>query len=70
MACVIKDLSTNEYYRQRVGPHGWYSTNISDSRVYTSAIIAKRVIDKGDHHVTFPGNRNLGIIDVKITEIN
>jgi hypothetical protein len=68
MAWVIKDLSTNEYYRQRLGA-GWYSTDINNARFYTDAIQARRVIDKADHHVTFPYNRDLKVIEVKIVEI-
>ena len=40
MAWVIKDLSTNEYYRQRVKT-SWYSLDINNARLYTSVKAAQ-----------------------------
>ena len=69
MAWVIKDTSTDEYYRQRAGRRGWYSDDINDSRLYTSAVQAQQIIDQGGHHVAWPGTRILVAKEVKITEI-
>ena len=69
MAWVIKDLITNEYYRQRAGKTGWYSTDINDSRLYTSEESALKTIDQAGHHVIYPGNRHISVLEVKIVEI-
>lgn len=70
MAWIIKDTNTNEYYRQRAGRYGWYSLDINDSRLYTSAGAAQLTINQGGHHVVFPGNRMLSVAEVKIVEIS
>lgn len=69
MAFVIKDIITNEYYRQRLGSKGWYSSDINDSRLYTAAKQAQKTINDAEHHVTYPGNRTLKVIEVFITEV-
>jgi len=70
MVYVIKDLNTNEYYRQKPGPKGWYSSNINHARLYSTEKIAQKTIDIGNHHVSYPGNRNLTIIEVILIELN
>lgn len=68
MAYAIKDLDTGEYYRQRVGD-GWYSTDIDNARLYGTYKQAKKTIDAGDHHVSYPGNRKIVVVEVKLTEV-
>jgi len=70
LAWVIKDLRTDEYYRQRAGKSGWYSVDINDSRLYSSLDQAQKTIDQGGHHVTYPGARDLVVLEVKIVEIS
>ena len=69
MAWVIKDLSKNEYYRQRHASGGWYSLDINNARLYTSIKQAQVVIDSATHHVTYPYNRDLKIIEVRLVEV-
>lgn len=68
MAWVIKDLSTNEYYRQRVKT-SWYSLDINNARLYTSVKAAQQVIDKAEHHVSYPYTRELKVVEVRISEV-
>ena len=67
MAWVIKDTLTNEYYRQRAGD-GWYSTDINAARIYTTKSQAEKTISEGNHHITYPGNRILNVIEIVISE--
>lgn len=69
MAYVIKDLNTNEYYRQRLGPNGWYSSDINTSRLYGKEKQAQKTIDDNEHHVSYPGNRNSTIVEVTLIEV-
>jgi len=69
MAYAIKDLNTDEYYRQRLGSKGWYSFDINESRLYGNKKQAQRTIDNNDHHVSYPGNRNLIIVEIKLVEV-
>jgi hypothetical protein len=69
MAWVIKDLNTDEYFRQRVGPKGWYSADINNSRLYSQERMAQQTIDAGEHHVSWPGNRKLSTQEVTIVEV-
>ena len=69
MAWVIKDTNINEYYRQRVGAMGWYGPSIDTARLYTNAEQAQRTIDVGDHHVSYPGGRNLVVKEVRMIEL-
>ena len=68
MAYVIKDINTNQYYRQRRGSDGWYSFDINASRLYGKEKQAQKTIDDNDHHVSFPGNRNLIPVEVLLIE--
>lgn len=69
MAYAIKDLNTNEYYRQRLGSNGWYTFDINKSRLYGNKQQAQRTIDNNDHHVSYPGSRNLMIVEIELVEI-
>jgi len=69
MAYIIKDLNTKEYYRQRLGPNGWYGLDINASRVYREEKQAQKTIDDNGHHVSYPDNRDLVIIEVELVEI-
>lgn len=69
MAYAIKDLNTKEYYRQRVGSDGWYSSDINTSRLYGKEKQAQKTIDDNEHHVSFPGNRNLVIVEIALVEV-
>jgi hypothetical protein len=69
MAWAIKDATTNEYFRQRVGPKGWYGLDIDTARLYTSDKQAQKTIDAAEHHVWYPGTRNLIIKEVKLVEV-
>ena len=51
---VIRDRQTAEFFRQSVGPKGWYSPCIADARFYTTIEGAKATIAKRGHHVTYP----------------
>ena len=70
MAYAIKDMNTNKFYRQKVNiKSGWYSSNIDRSRLFTSIKQAQQTIDKGNHHVIYPGNRILRVVKVSIVEV-
>lgn len=69
MAYIIKDLDIDEYYRQRAG-NGWYSSDINNSRLFTTEEKAQETIDSAGHHVTYPGDRNLKVIEVKICPVS
>ena len=69
MAYVIKDSNTGEYYRQRLGSKGWYSSNIDNARLYAEEKPAHKTIADNGHHVSYPGNRNLNVVQVKLTEV-
>lgn len=70
MAYVIKDLNTEEYYRQRSGTHGWYSPDINASRLYIRGKDAQKTIDNNQHHVSFPDNRQLTVVEISLVEVN
>jgi hypothetical protein len=66
---LIGDLNTGEYYRQRCGPNGWYSKDIEDSRLYINQTQPIKTISDNGHHVSYPGNRQLVIVQVSIVEV-
>jgi hypothetical protein len=68
MAWVIKDINTNEYFRQRAG-NGWYSTDINHARLYSNQRMAQQTITADEHHVSYPGNRNLAVKEVQLVEL-
>lgn len=68
MAWVIKDINTNEYFRQRVGKN-WYSTDINHARLYSNERMANQTIIAGEHHVSYPFNRNLVVKQVQLVEL-
>lgn len=68
MAWVIKDKTTDEYYRQRVG-NGWYSSDLEHARLYGSQKQAQQTINAAGHHVTYPGNRVLVTQEVRLFEV-
>lgn len=58
---IIRDTATGEVYARRCGKGGWYTTNLYLARLYLTAEAAQRTIDKGNHHVSYPGNRALAV---------
>lgn len=68
MAYAIKDLNTHQYYRQRAGD-GWYSDNLDHARLFASEKAAQRTISQGNHNVTYPGDRNLCVVEVQLVEV-
>lgn len=70
MAYVIKDSNTKEYYGKRPSKTGWYSSNLEESRLYASIKAAQKTISDGEHHVSYPGNRTLVIVEVKLVEVD
>jgi len=69
MAFVIKDVSRNEYYRQRAGSNSWYSKDINHSRLFVNERVAQQTIDMNGHHVSYPGDRVLEIKEVHLVEV-
>lgn len=65
---AIKDRGTSEYYQQTSGPTGWYG-DIGGARLYRGAYRAEQSIQRGGHHVTYPGGRDLIVIPVEVVEI-
>lgn len=63
---VIRDKKSKEYYRQWCGPQGWYSPELDYARIYSLRAKAQQTIDQGNHHVTYPGNRDLEIVPVEL----
>lgn len=59
---VIRDIVTEEFYRKSCGRTGWYGPDLGHARVYQSEAAAHRVIEVGNHHVTYPGNRSLEVV--------
>lgn len=58
---IIRDTNTGEVYARRPGRGGWYTTNLYQARLYGTAKAAQRTIDKGNHNVSYPGNRSLAV---------
>jgi hypothetical protein len=54
-AFVIRDPSTGEIYQQRYGRNGWYDRDPTYARQYKTRERAQQTIDRGNHHVTYPG---------------
>lgn len=69
MAWIIKDTTTGEYFRQRVGAKGWYGTDLDTARLYGNEKQAQRTIDAAEHHVSYPFNRTLVVKEVKLVEL-
>lgn len=64
----IYDEASETYFARRYRPgKGWYSADSADARSYKTPMAAKRVIDADDHHVSYPGNRQLVIKGLNIT---
>ena len=68
MAFVIKDISRNEYFRQRCS-NSWYSADINHARLYSNERMAKQTINTNQHHVSYPGDRVLEIKEVHLVEV-
>jgi hypothetical protein len=64
MAFVIRDTTTGEVYQLRPGRTGWYDTDLTYARRYKTREGAERTIKVGNHHVSYPGNRTLEIVDL------
>ena len=69
MLWVIKDTNTNEYYRRSAGASGWYSADINFARLFTSKNKAQQTINTNNHHVSYPGNRNLITKEITLNEV-
>jgi hypothetical protein len=69
MSWIIKDTDTGEYFRQRCGPSGWYSNDINHARLYSLERMAQQTIAADEHHVSYPGNRNLAVKQVQLVEL-
>jgi hypothetical protein len=68
MAWVIKDIDSGEYFRQRYSK-SWYSKDINHARLYSLERMATQTIVANEHHVSYPGNRNLVEVEVRVTEV-
>ncbi len=65
---MIKDLHTNTFFRRKAGPpgEGWYGEDLTKARTYGSEAAALGVIAQAGHHVTYPGNRWLVVVEFKV----
>lgn len=57
---AIRDKNTGQYYAKRF-KNSWYTDDLAAVRIYSDPERAERVIAKGDHHVSHPGNRDLEV---------
>lgn len=62
---AIFDVDSEEYFARGITrTRGWYSKNVMDARLYKSRKAASLVIFKGSHHVSYPGNRDLEVVEL------
>lgn len=64
---AIKDTKSRLFYQQKPRTAGWYDS-LHGARFYIERGRAERTIKGGDHHVTYPGNRNLIVVSIMLTE--
>ena len=64
---AIKDTKSCLFYQQKPRTAGWYDS-LHGARFYIERGRAERTIKGGDHHVTYPGNRNLIVVSIMLTE--
>lgn len=69
MSWVIKDTYSKDYYAGSVTADGWYHPDINRARTYLTHKTAYITLTEGSHHVIWPGNRILEIVQIKIEEI-
>ncbi len=68
--CVIKCEFSQWYFCASASARwGWYHPDIGRARIYTKRRYALKTIRDRGHHVTYPGNRILIVVPVKIEEI-
>lgn len=65
-AYAIRDRLTGECYAKRHTKTGWYTSDMTVVRIYSSPEAAQRVIASGNHHVSYPGNRDLEVYVLSI----
>lgn len=68
MRYVIKDIDKNTYYQNHPTSNGWYSDNLYGAKIFLYKKGAEKTMNSNNHHVIYPGNRNLGVIPIKIIE--
>jgi hypothetical protein len=67
-AYAIYDRSSKTYFQRKIGPTGWYG-DLINVRLYNTRSGAWRTINDAHHHVTYPGTRDLLVVDVQITDL-
>lgn len=68
MTCAVKDLYTGHYYTGNATAHGYYHPQVDRARLYTRKVFANQAIALGGHHIEWPGNRNLVVVNIKVEE--
>jgi hypothetical protein len=63
MSFVIRDIDSKALFQSRSGRNGWYDHDATYARRYKTREGAQHTIDRGNHHVSYPGNRQLEIIE-------
>lgn len=69
MNCVIKCEFSGWYFTKSITPQGWYHPDIGRARIFTKRRYALKTISDAGHHVIYPGDHILKIVNVKIEEI-
>jgi hypothetical protein len=64
---AIKDTKSGLFYQQKPRTAGWYDS-LHGARFYIERGRAERTIKGGDHHVAYPGNRDLLVVPVRLSE--
>ena len=64
---AIKDEVSGLFYQQKPRTAGWYDS-LHGARFYIERGRAERTIKGNDHHVSYPGDRKLIVVSVRLSE--
>ncbi len=62
---AIRDRHSGDFYQSAAGKTGWYG-ELGTARLFKTEDGAASTIAKGGHHVSYPGNRLLHVVEVKL----
>lgn len=65
---AIRDRKTGSFYQAAACSTGWYG-ELGTARLFKTQDGALRTISKGDHHVSYPGDRFLHVVKVNMEAV-
>lgn len=62
---AIRDRVSGDFYQQACGKTGWYG-DLGTARLFKTQDGAMKTINADGHHVRYPGNRTLHVVEVRM----